>query len=256
MTLNLTNSTLWQSFSNLSVFPKFGHNTLTKSTKVNSTFKFNIAFAPRFICLDLRQASMYSITSIGRLVHNWRKITLHEKIGHHKEGQFIAHDNILTFLTEQPLYDIRSDWARGWRKRTLRNDHGLEIYKINTPPLSPRGVQRVKCASSGSIVATITRKGFLPASVKGAGTLHVWRTGSVHHWLEISGVMHGRNFPIRQAASGNIIAFIRRKRVSLASFIPGAKRSSYAVYVKDGQDLEFMLLLAVAVDHHFEKGRA
>lgn len=199
---------------------------------------------------------MYSITSIGRLVHNWQRITLHEKLGHHKEGQFIVHDNILTFLIQQPMYDIRSDWARGWRKRTLRNDHGLEIYKINTPPLSPRGLQRVKCASSGSIVATITRTGFLPVSIKGAGKLQVWRTGSVNHWLEISGIMHGRNFPVRHAESGKIVAFIRRKRISLASFIPGAKRSSYSLYVKDGEDLEFMLILAVAVDHHFEKGKA
>lgn len=179
---------------------------------------------------------------------DWNNLTLREKWISRKSGHFIVQDNAIIPRT---LYQVKNDWIHGWRKTTLQDDLGHQLYRLSASTFSLHGEQRIKDLSTGCTVATITRSGMVPFALKGGGKLKVWG-GEVGRKLEleVSGSFYGRKFPIICASTGGVIALVRRKRFAFSMFIPG-KGSNYSVSVRNESFTEFVLLLTVAIDHHY-----
>lgn len=184
----------------------------------------------------------------GVSMRSWARMVVRENPAPLHEGFFEVRDTWVSRAT----YKLEGTHPLHSRhRRALRDASGRLLYFVHAPRLSPRGALRVKDARSGTLVATIRRAH--PVALRGHAscTLRVWRGFDVGPpWLQVHGAMHSSRFPIIHAASGTLVAYVRRRRFSITSVL--LDRVSFVLRVRDPHHTPLMVLVAVAIDHNFK----
>ena len=170
---------------------------------------------------------------------------LREKIFSISEDSF----KIQRLDTKDDVFAVKGNVFSLRDSKKLFDKDGNPLLKMTDALISIRDRMFIENACSKEVIYTLRKKGVIP--IIGTHTVKVWAGDSDdgEPILEVKGDIIAKNFDIKDVATGNIIATVKRNIFNLRNVV--MDKDTYVVTVNPGANTALMIFLAIAIDEQY-----